>query len=422
MMAKLNRFSLWIRKTLRVVGPGMITGASDDDPSGIATYSQAGAAFGLGTLWTAFITFPLMASVQEMCARIGAVTGKGLAGVLKEHYPKGLLYIVMICSFPAIVMNIGADIEGMGAVAHLLLPGIPVFLFEIVFTAMILFGVIQYSYQRLANILKWLCLVLLLYLVIPFMMKVNWLDVLRHSFIPEIRSGKEFFEMLVAILGTTISPYLFFWQATMEAEDISNAHRKVVIDKRFMVNMEKDVYFGMFFSNLVMYFIILTTGLVLYSAGIRRIDTVDQAAKALAPLTGEGAYFLFAIGVIGTGLLAIPVLGGSLSYIVSETLSWRQGLNKKFNQAPGFYGTLVLSLLAGLSMDFLNISAIQALIYTAILYGVTAPVMIVVVLHICNNKKIMGESVNRKGSNFLGVLALMLMTLAAIALLWFQFH
>jgi NRAMP (natural resistance-associated macrophage protein)-like metal ion transporter len=421
-MTRFTRLSVKIKRTLKVLGPGMITGASDDDPSGIATYSQAGAGFGLSTLWTALITFPLMASIQEMCARIGVVTSRGLTGVLKEHYPKSILYLMMIFSFPAIVLNIGADIEGMGAVAHLLAPGVPIFAFEILFTALILFMVINYPYQKIASILKWLCLVLLLYIVIPFLVKQNWMDVLKHTFIPTIHFNKDFFEILVAILGTTLSPYLFFWQATMEVEDIANSPRRLVIDKQFMVRMEKDVYFGMFFSNLVMFFIILTTGVVLYNAGIRQIDTVDQAAKALSPLTGKVTYFFFATGVIGTGFLAIPVLGGSLSYIVAETFNWKQGLDKKFNQAPGFYITLVVSLVAGLCLDFLNISPIQALFYTAILYGLTAPVMIAVVLHICNNPKIMGSSVNGKGSNFLGWMTLLLMTLAAGALIWFQFH
>jgi len=227
----------------------------------------------------------------------------------------------------------------------------------------------------------------------------------------------------VAILGTTISPYLFFWQATMEAEDIANArsHRRIVIDKRFMDRMGKDVYGGMFFSNLVMFFIILTSGVVLYKAGIHQVDTVEQAAKALSPLTGKVSYYFFAAGVIGTGLLAIPVLGGSLSYVVAETFNWRQGLDKKFNQAPGFYLTLTVSLLAGLCLEFFHISPIQALFYTAILYGLTSPVLIALVLHICNNKRIMGESVNGKWSNILGTVALVLMTLSAAALIWFQF-
>jgi NRAMP (natural resistance-associated macrophage protein)-like metal ion transporter len=415
-----TRISARLRKPLKVLGPGLVTGASDDDPSGIATYSQAGAAFGLATLWTALVTFPLMASIQEMCARIGAVTSRGLTGVLRDHYPRKVAYLMMLFSFPAIVLNIGADIEGMGAVAHMLIPAVPVFGFEILFTGMILAGVVLYSYRRLASILKWLCLALLLYLIIPFLVKVHWKDVLVHTFVPTIRWDKDFFQILVALFGTTISPYLFFWQATMEAEDILNSSRRVVINKRFLNNMEKDVYAGMLFSNVVMFFIVLTTGIVLHGAGTNQIETVEQAAGALAPLTGRVTYLFFAIGVLGTGFLAIPVLGGSLSYIVAETFNWSQGLNKKFNQAPGFYLTLALSLVAGLCLDFFHVSAIKALLYTAILYGLTAPVMIALVLHICNNRAVMGENVNKRGSNILGMLTLILMTASAVALIWFN--
>jgi Mn2+/Fe2+ NRAMP family transporter len=250
---------------------------------------------------------------------------------------------------------------------------------------------------------------------------VNWGHVLKSTFIPTIHFNKDFLQIIVAILGTTISPYLFFWQATMEAEDISTSKKSIVIDKVFMSKLKRDTYVGMLFSNLVMFFIILTTGVVLYDAGIRNIDTVDQAAKALEPLAGNATYLLFAIGIIGTGFLAIPVLAGSLSYIVAETFNWRQGLEKKFYEAPGFYLIITLSLIAGLSMDFLGISPMKALIYTAILYGLTAPVMIAIILHICNNKKVMGDSVNGKGSNILGALTLILMSVCAGMLIYFQF-
>jgi len=257
------------------------------------------------------------------------------------------------------------------------------------------------------------------YLIIPFLVKVNWTDVVKHTFIPTIRFDKYFLQIIVALLGTTISPYLFFWQATMEAEDISS-NKSIVIDKVFMSKLKIDTYIGMLFSNLVMFFVILTTGVVLNSAGIKNIDTVEQAAKALEPLAGNTAYLLFAIGIIGTGFLAIPVLTGSLSYIVAETFNWKQGLEKKFTEAPGFYLIIILSLVAGLSMDFLGISPTKALIYTAILYGLTAPVMIGIILHICNNKKVMGDSVNGKGSNILGAITLILMSACAGALIYFQ--
>src|SRR5579863_252023 len=411
-----------LKKFLKVLGPGLVTGANDDDPSGIVTYAQAGAMYGLSTLWTALLTFPLMAAVQGMAARIGMVTTQGLTGTLKMHYPKAVLYGMILFSFPAVVMNIGADIQSMGAVANLLFPGIPIFLYCIVFTAILLFVIIQYSYQRMAGLLKWLCLGLLLYLVIPFLVHPDWKEVARHTFIPSVRMDKGFLSILVALLGTTISPYLFFWQATMEAVDMEHATRnRVFVNRQMLDNMREDVNTGMLFSNVVMYFIILTAGVVLYGAGIRQIDTVEQAAHSLKPLTGQLSYVLFAIGVIGTGFLAIPVLAGCVSYMLAETFNFSKGLDKKFYQAKRFYGVITVSLVAGLFLQFLGISPVQALLYTAILYGLTAPVMIVLLLHIGNNKKIMGKHTNSVLSNVLGVFTFLLMTAAAVGLIWFEF-
>jgi len=270
-----------IKKAWRILGPGLITGASDDDPSGIATYSQAGAGFGFATLWTALITFPLMAAVQEMCARIGMVTQEGLTATLKKKYPTSILYLMAVFSFPAITLNIGADIQGMGAVANLLMPRIPSFVFSILFTVLLVTFMIRFPYRKLAGALKWLCLSLLLYVVVPFLVHADWMEVMKSTFLPTLHFNKAFFAILVAILGTTISPYLFFWQATMEAEDMSQNHKKIIINRRILDNMKMDIDFGMLFSNVVMFFIILTTGAVLYNSGIRQIDTVGQAAKAL---------------------------------------------------------------------------------------------------------------------------------------------
>jgi len=404
----------------KILGPGLVTGASDDDPSGIATYSQAGAAYGLSTLWTALITFPLMASIQEMSARIGLVTSHGLAGTLKKHYSKPVLYLMLLFSFPAIVMNIGADIAGMGAVGNLLVPSVHAIFFSIGFTVLLLILIVFLPYRKIASILKYLCITLLVYLVVPFLYKQDWMVVLKSTLIPHITFDKNFISILVAILGTTISPYLFFWQATMEVEDAKLLKKHLVVDKKVISAMKKDVDFGMLFSNLVMFFIILTTGTVLFNAGIHQIDTVEQAAKALQPLAGNAAYLLFAIGVIGTGLLAIPVLCGSLSYIVTETFGWEEGLDKKFYQAKAFYLIITISLVLGLLMNYIGISPIKALIYSAILYGVTAPVMIAIILHISNNKQIMGTNINGRMSNILGVAAFILMTAAAITLLYMQ--
>jgi len=407
---------------IKSLGPGLITGASDDDPSGIATYSQAGAGFGMATLWTAWITFPLMAAIQEMCARIGLITGNGLTNIIKTHYSKKLLYVMLVLSFPAITLNIGADIAGMGAVSNLLIPAIPSFVFSILFTGLLMYAIIQYSYKKLAGILKWLCIVLFLYIIVPFLVTKNWVVVLKNTFIPTIHFNREYCEILVAILGTTISPYLFFWQTNMEAENQAHKQTNIVVNKFFLSKMRSDVITGMFFSNVVMFFIILTTGVVLFNAGIHKIDTVDQAAQALKPLAGNLSYLLFAVGVIGTGLLAIPVLAGSLSYILAETFEWKEGLDKKFSEAKGFYITIIISLLIGLLINFTKITPFQALFVTAVVYGITAPVLIGVILHICNNKKIMGDDTNGTLSNILGMATFVLMSVAAIALLYFQFN
>ncbi|MFY8030141.1 MAG: NRAMP family divalent metal transporter [Bacteroidia bacterium] len=402
------------------LGPGLATGASDDDPSGIATYSQAGAAFGLSTLWTSLIAFPLMASIQQMCARIGIVTSQGLTGTLKKHYPKPVLYVMLLFSFPAIVMNIGADIAGMGAVGNLLFPSIDANYFSVLFTIILLGLIIYLPYQKIASVLKYLCVVMLVYFVVPFLYKQDLIAILKSTFVPTIRFNEDFLAILVGILGTTISPYLFFWQASVEVEEMQSSKKHIVVDKKLIGNINIDVNFGMTVSGLVMYFIILTTGTVLFNSGIHQIDTVEQAAMALKPLAGNMAYLLFAIGVIGTGLIAIPVLSGSISYIVTETFGWEQGLNKKFHEAKAFYTIIAFSLILGLSLNYVGITPIQSLIYTAILYGLTAPVLIAIILHISNNKVIMGENVNSKKENILGTAALLIMTVAAVALIYTQ--
>lgn len=405
----------------KLLGPGLVTGASDDDPSGIATYSQAGAAYGLSTLWTSIVAFPLMAAIQQMCARIGLVTTQGLTGALKKHYPRPVLYIMLVFSFPAIVMNIGADIAAMGAVGNLLFPSVDATYFSVFFTLLLLALIIYLPYQKIASVLKYLCIAMLVYFIVPFLYKQNAADILKATFIPTIQFNKEFISILVGILGTTISPYLFFWQASVEVEEMKHKKKHLMVNKKIIHDMKQDVDFGMIFSGLVMFFIILTTGTVLFQGGIHQIDTVEQAAAALKPLAGNAAYFLFALGVIGTGLIAIPVLSGSLSYIFTETFGWEQGLDKKFHEAKAFYTIIALSLLIGLSLNYIGISPIKALIYTAILYGLTAPVLIAIILHISNNKKIMGEYVNSRLTNVLGFLALIIMTIAAVTLVYLQF-
>ena len=409
-----------VKRFWKVLGPGLITGASDDDPSGIATYSQAGAAFGLSTLWTSIVAFPLMAAIQQMCAKIGLVTSQGLTGALKTHYHKSVLYLMLLFSFPAIIMNIGADIAGMGAVGNLLFPAIDASFFSVFFTILLLGLIIYLPYVKIASVLKYLCIVMLVYFIVPFLYKQDFAAIATATFIPTIKFNKDFVAILVGILGTTISPYLFFWQASVEVEEMKNKKRHLIVNKKIINDMQQDVDFGMSFSGFVMYFIILTTGTVLFNAGIHQIDTVEQAAAALKPLAGNFAYLLFAVGVIGTGLIAIPVLSGSISYIITETFGWEQGLDKKFHEAKAFYIVIAISLMLGLSLNYIGISPVKALIYTAILYGLTAPVLIAIILHISNNKKVMGNFTNSRLSNFLGFTALTIMTLAAGALLYLQ--
>ncbi|RXK58970.1 divalent metal cation transporter [Lacibacter luteus] len=414
-------FSQKLVRFWKKLGPGLVTGASDDDPSGIATYSQAGAAYGLSTLWTSIVAFPLMAIIQQMCARIGIVTSQGLTGTLKKHYPKPVLYLMLLFSFPAIVLNIGADIAGMGAVGNLLFPAVDATYFSVFFTLLLLGLIIYLPYQRIAAVLKYMCIVMLVYFVVPFLCKQDVGEILKATFIPEIRFDKDFIAILVGILGTTISPYLFFWQASVEVEEMKHKKKHLIVDKKLVHAINKDVDTGMTFSGFVMYFIILTTGSVLFKEGIHQIDTVEQAASALKPLAGNLAYLLFSIGVIGTGLIAIPVLSGSISYIITETFGWEEGLDKKFHEAKAFYVIIALSLLLGLSLNYVGISPIKALIYTAILYGVTAPVLIAIILHISNNKEIMGENVNTRTENMLGFVALAIMAASAGILLYLQF-
>lgn len=402
-------------KLRKILGPGIVTGASDDDPSGIATYTQAGAVFGFSFLWTAIVTYPMMVVVQEMCARIGLVTRQGLTGILKKNYPKPVLWVMVIFSAPAIILNISADLAGMGAVGNLLFPSIPSSIFAVAFSGILLFNLIKLSYRKIANVLQFLCLVLLCYLIVPFISKTDWSKVVEHTFLPDIQFNAQFLSILVAILGTTISPYLFFWQTSMEVEEVKES--RLLVNKQMVTDMRTDVRFGIFFSNIIFYFIILTAATELHAKGITDVETVDQAALALKPLVGESAYLLFAFGVIGTGLLAIPVLSGALSYIFSEAFGWKEGLNKKFHEAKGFYLVMIVSVVLALLINLTGINPVKALIYTAILYGVTAPVLIAIIMHICNNKKLMKSYTNKKYSNIVGVITLVVMSAASIMLL-----
>lgn len=404
-----------LKKAWKKLGPGLITGSSDDDPSGIATYSQAGAGFGLSTLWTAFITYPLMYGIQEMCARIGIVTGRGLIYTIKKRCGKLLLYLLLLICFPAITFNIAADLAGMGAIANLIFPEISIVAFSCLFVVVLLSGLFFFNYRKIANVLKWLCLSLCAYIIVPFLVEQKWSEILSATFIPYFEWNKEFVYILVAILGTTISPYLFFWQADMSVEE--RKHKPDQTDNKEVKDMKIDVNAGMLFSNLVMFFIILTTATVLFPAGITRIDTVKEAASALKPLAGEFAYLLFGAGIIGTGLLAIPVLAGCLGYLFAEAFGWQKGLDKKLKEAKAFYGTMLISVGGALVLNIIGLDPIQSLIYSAVLYGFITPFLIILILYIANSRLIMGAFVNNKLSNSLGFAALLLTSGAAIALI-----
>lgn len=409
-----------IKTIWKKLGPGLITGSSDDDPSGIATYSQAGAGFGLATLWTAFITYPLMYCIQEMCARIGIVTGCGLIGVIKKHFHKSFLYLLLSICFPAITFNIAADLGGMGAVANLLLPRIPIFVFSFLFVVVLLSALFFFSYQKIAYVLKWLCLSLFAYVIVPFLVKQNWSEVFLAAFVPYVKWNKEFISILVAIIGTTISPYLFFWQANMSVEERN--HKSAQTEKKEIKNMKTDVNIGMLFSNLVMFFIILTAGTVLFPAGITQIETVEEAASALKPLAGEFAHLLFALGVLGTGFLATPILAGCLGYLFAEAFDWESGLDKKPGDAKGFYAVILASMGIALLLNSVGFNPIKLLIYSAILYGFITPFLIILILWIANSKLIMAKFSNGRLSNILGIVTLLLTTGAAVALIvsWFE--
>jgi len=432
-ICKTDSLGLKIKKTLARFGPGVITGASDDDPSGITTYTQAGAGFGLRTLWMVLITLPLMVSIQEMCGRIGLVTGKGLTSVVKAHYPKWMIYVIAVVSVPAMILNIAANLAAMGAVSNMILPLIPAWVFTILATLLIIFCVVLFSYKRLESVLKWLVLVLLVYFVVPFLINQNWFEIFKATFSPNFEFNKEFITIFVAILGTTISPYLFFWEASLEVEDhLANQRSKsksvnITIESQIetapsdIKAMQQDNAVGMLISNFAMFFIILTAATVLYPKGITQIQTVQDAAAALRPIAGDFAYLLFAIGVIGTGFLAVPVLAGGCGYIIAEIFGWKEGMDNTFKQARGFYEVIAFSILLGLGLNISGIDPVQSLIWSAVVYGVTAPIMIGFVLHIANRADIMGKWKNGWVSNLFGVLGFVLMTVAALALLYTSF-
>lgn len=371
------------------LGPGLVTGAADDDPSGIAVYSQTGATYGFQLLWLSLFTFPFMAIVQEMCARIGVITGRGLAANIRSHYSTKVLYVVTLFLFIANTLNIAADLGAMAAGTRLLLPQIN-FLFLV--GGFALFSMVLQiftSYVRYAKILKWLTLALFAYVLTAFAVHLNWGEVLYHTAVPSITFSKNQIFLLCAILGTTISPYLFFWQTSQEAEErreqIIEHHEATLRSK--IRKMRVDVWSGMFFSNLIMFFIIAASAATLYAHGITNIATADQAALAIRPFGGNFTYFLFAIGIIGTGLLAIPVLAGSSAYAVAESFRWREGLSRKLTQAYAFYGVIIVSILVAVIAETFGLNPIRGLIYAAIANGLVAPIVLFFIVRLSSKMK-----------------------------------
>jgi len=402
-------------KLARILGPGLITGASDDDPSGIGTYAVAGASLGLATLWTAVVTFPLMAAVQTICARLGLVSGRGLAGILRERHPKWIVYPAVLALVLANTINIGADLEAI-ADAVGILAGQPVKWLVVPVGLGILAVQVFASYRLIARVFKWLTLALLAYVIDAVIVRPDPAAVLRATFLPTLSADKAYLTTLVAILGTTISPYLFFWQSSQEVEE-KKAHGKTRQELRGATPTELrystiDVTVGMGVSNAIMYFIILATALTLFASGQTRIATAADAAEALRPLAGDFAGFIFAAGMVGTGLLAIPILSASAAYAVSETLGWRGGLDEKWWRARPFYAVIGAATVAGMMMDFVGIRAMDALFWTAVLNGAVAPPLLVLIMLAARDPKIMRRQPIGPALTILGWTATVAMFLA----------
>ena len=403
-----------LRRALEELGPGLITGAADDDPSGISTYSTAGASYGFGTLWTTLFSFPLMAAVQVMCARLALVTGEGLAAVLRRHYPRWVVWGACALLLAANTVNIAADLGGMADAATLVLGG-PALWYHCLIAAAVVVLLVIASYRAMARAFKWLSLVLLAYIVAAFLAQPRWSDVLRGTVLPRIVPDRRYLVTVVAILGTTISPYLFFWQAAQEVEErnaLSPTGRPSV--KTALDAARRDTVVGMFFSNVIAFFIMLTTGATLYAVGQRDIETAQDAAAALRPLAGPAASLLFALGLIGTGMLGVPVLAGSSAYAVAEAMGWAGGMNERPRQAARFYGVLAAGTALAMLLTHLGVSGFRLLFWAAVLNGVLAPPLIVLLLVACNDRRVMGLHANERLLNVLGGLTAVVMAAAAV--------
>lgn len=409
------------RSPLSVLGPGLVTGAADDDPSGIATYSQVGAQFGYGLPWPLLFSFPLMAAIQEICARIGASTGKGIAQNLRDNYPRALLQFVVVLLVIANVINLGADLGAMGAALSLLIPG-PLLPATIAFGVISVLLEVFVSYGRYAAVLKWATLSLFAYFAVVILAEVDWWAAIKGTVVPSFKFDKDHAMALVAILGTTISPYLFFWQSGQEVEEQHRRHVKpLMISPRTagaeLKRIRTDTLVGMGFSNLTAIVIVIATAATLHQAGVTEIDSAVKAAEALRPIAGELAFALFAIGIISTGLLAVPVLAGSAAYAVAESFGWREGLNRRPREAKAFYAVIAVATLAGVAMNFFAINPMKALYWSAVVNGLLAPPLMLVTILIARNRKVMGDLAISGVLEFGGWLSTAVMTVVAVLFL-----
>ena len=415
-----------INRYWNILGPGLITGAADDDPSGIATYSQMGASQGFGLIWISLFSYPLMAVVQEMCARIGLTTGMGLSSNIRKFYSQKVLYLCIFLLLLANIFNIAADLGAMAKGIQLLLPNISFTFFILLFAVLSLFLQIFVSYKQYSKYLKYLTFVLFAYIISALSLHMDWGVILKNTLIPHFYFSKSNLILLCAALGTTISPYLFFWQTSQEVEEEikegkTTVHLRRGTNPAEIKEMRKDVWTGMFLSNLVMFFIIAVCANVLFKNGITNIATANDAALALAPFAGKWATTLFAVGIIGTGMLAIPVLAGSASYAISESFGWKEGLYRKLKEARAFYGIITLSIVIGIIINFIGIDPIKALIYSAIANGIVAPIILIFIVHISGSHKIMGHYKNSKIGNIIGWITTILMGITAIAAIYSLF-
>ncbi|GAC1495413.1 MAG: divalent metal cation transporter [Chamaesiphon sp.] len=415
-----------VKGFFKFLGPGFVTGAADDDPSGIANFSQAGAQYGLKLLWLAPFIFPMMVCIQEMSARIGLVTRKGIITIIREEYPPYVLWVVGLVTIPAIIVNVGSDLLAMGAVCHMLIPFISTQVFCVLVGILVLASLFLFHSNKVASILKWAACVLVVYFFVPFFVKQDWLLVLRSLVTPHLQFETAFLGTVGAFLGTNISAYLFFWESSMEVDDQAHKYGHLFNDPdaelpdlmQEVKTMQKDNAFGMGIAGTIMFFVVWACGSTLYPRGITDITTIDQAAEALRPIAGDAAYFLFAIGILASGFIAVPVLAGTCGYITAEAFGYPRGMDKKLHEAKVFYGVIFLSVLLSLVINFTGIGVVQALIFSAVVYGITVPPSIFYIMSICNNPRIMGRFTNNIWSNIMGYFTFGVMCVAAILLIW----